>query len=166
VIRQIVGFHFDEEGDWVAELSCLHNQHVRHRPPFIDRAWVLSDGGRREHLGSAIDCPLCERGEVPEGLIIQGRIAGERTGQDLGSVPKALCRDHVVPDGHWGLLRILAGALRLSFSEAGGDTELTMGQSRGIPPGVHHHIVLSGPVSFELEIRGRGTATSPSVASR
>lgn len=30
VRRRIVGFHQDEGGDWVAELSCMHRQHVRH----------------------------------------------------------------------------------------------------------------------------------------
>ena len=28
--RKITGFHLDEEGYWVAELECGHNQHVRH----------------------------------------------------------------------------------------------------------------------------------------
>ena len=31
--RQVTGFHQDEEGHWVAELECGHNQHVRHDPP-------------------------------------------------------------------------------------------------------------------------------------
>jgi hypothetical protein len=26
--RQVTGFHRDEEGHWVAELECEHNQHV------------------------------------------------------------------------------------------------------------------------------------------
>src|ERR1051326_9253787 len=58
VRRAIEGFHQDEDGDWVAELSCLHGQHVRHRPPFQDRAWVLSEAGRAERLRGASDCPL------------------------------------------------------------------------------------------------------------
>lgn len=28
--QSIIGFHQDEEGHWVAELACGHNQHVRH----------------------------------------------------------------------------------------------------------------------------------------
>jgi hypothetical protein len=31
--RKIVGFHLDERKDWVAELECGHQQHVRHNPP-------------------------------------------------------------------------------------------------------------------------------------
>jgi hypothetical protein len=61
--RTITGFHQDEEGDWVAELSCGHNQHVRHRPPFQIRAWVLEADGRADRLGTAIDCPPCDRAE-------------------------------------------------------------------------------------------------------
>jgi Protein of unknown function (DUF3565) len=56
----IVGFHQDTEGDWVAELSCEHSQHVRHRPPFFDRPWVTTESGRASRLGSPIECPLCD----------------------------------------------------------------------------------------------------------
>src|ERR1044072_3986689 len=66
VRRAIEGFHQDEDGDWVAELSCLPGQNVRHRPPFQDRAWVLPEAGRAERLGGPIDCPLCDRAELPD----------------------------------------------------------------------------------------------------
>jgi tellurite methyltransferase len=66
VRREIVGFHQDEHGDWVAELSCLHSQHVRHRPPFMERAWVLTEEGRDARIGSEIECPLCDRAEDAE----------------------------------------------------------------------------------------------------
>jgi len=52
MIRTIVGFHRDEEGDWVAELSCDHAQHVRHRPPFWDREWVTTEEGRTARIGT------------------------------------------------------------------------------------------------------------------
>jgi hypothetical protein len=58
--RIIVGFHEDEHGDWVAELSCSHDQHIRHRPPFQLRPWVLIEEERVAHIGSEIECPLCE----------------------------------------------------------------------------------------------------------
>jgi hypothetical protein len=60
VLTRIAGFHRDAEGDWVAELACGHSQHMRHRPPWQERPWVLSEQGRAEKLGSAIDCPLCD----------------------------------------------------------------------------------------------------------
>jgi hypothetical protein len=65
VKRTIVGFHQDDEGAWVAELSCLHNQHVRHQPPFRERPWVVTESGRASRIGTDIECPLCERGEPP-----------------------------------------------------------------------------------------------------
>jgi hypothetical protein len=57
----IVGYHQDEEKHWVAELSCGHQQHVRHRPPFVERPWVLSQSGRTAKLGHAIVCAECAR---------------------------------------------------------------------------------------------------------
>ena len=51
VERPIVGYHRDEEGDWVADLGCGHGQHVRHRPPFQPRPWVLdADSGAHNQL--------------------------------------------------------------------------------------------------------------------
>lgn len=58
----ITGFHTDEAGDWVAELACGHNQHVRHRPPFQSRLWVTSEAGRRSRLGVELDCKKCDEG--------------------------------------------------------------------------------------------------------
>ena len=58
--RRIIGFHQDQEGDWVAELECGHNQHVRHDPPWQERAWVLSSEGRAGRLGTELTCRLCE----------------------------------------------------------------------------------------------------------
>ncbi len=57
----ITGFHQDDEGDWVVSLSCGHTQHVRHRPPFMQRPWVVTAAGRAERLGQAFDCGWCRR---------------------------------------------------------------------------------------------------------
>ncbi len=56
----IVGFHQDDAGDWIAELSCGHTQHVRHRPPFFDRPWVLTEHGRAARIGTPIECSDCD----------------------------------------------------------------------------------------------------------
>jgi hypothetical protein len=64
--QAITGFHRDDEGDWVAELSCGHNQHVRHNPPFVQRPWVISEAGRAGRLGTLLPCPPCDRAELPE----------------------------------------------------------------------------------------------------
>ncbi|WP_457651965.1 DUF3565 domain-containing protein [Rhodocaloribacter sp.] len=58
--RAIVGFHQDEEGDWVAELACGHQQHVRHNPPWIERPWVATEERRRASLGRKLRCKICE----------------------------------------------------------------------------------------------------------
>jgi len=58
--RAITGFHQDEQGDWVADLQCGHGQHVRHRPPWRLRPWVITEEGRREHLGLTLDCRRCD----------------------------------------------------------------------------------------------------------
>lgn len=58
--QRIVGFHQDEQGDWVADLECGHGQHVRHAPPWISRPWVLEAEGRREHLGEELNCKRCD----------------------------------------------------------------------------------------------------------
>jgi tellurite methyltransferase len=61
VEQPIVGFHQDAQGDWVADLACGHGQHVRHRPPFTLRPWVVTEEGRRSKLGARLDCVVCDR---------------------------------------------------------------------------------------------------------
>ncbi|WP_173049705.1 DUF3565 domain-containing protein [Nitrospira sp. KM1] len=58
--QPIIGYHQDEQGDWVADLACGHGQHVRHHPPMTNRPWVLTVSGRQDHLGSFLDCKRCE----------------------------------------------------------------------------------------------------------
>jgi tellurite methyltransferase len=65
--RPITGYHRDEQGDWVAELSCGHGQHVRHKPPFTLRPWVETAAGRDSMLGTELDCVRCDRGEPVGG---------------------------------------------------------------------------------------------------
>ncbi len=65
-LRKIVGFHLDESGDWVAELECGHGQHVRHKPPWTMRPWVLTEEGRAEHIGRELDCKKCEEASNSE----------------------------------------------------------------------------------------------------
>ena len=55
----IVQFSKDELGDWVAELACGHTQHVRHKPPWQNREWVVTEEGRKEKVGKELECKLC-----------------------------------------------------------------------------------------------------------
>ena len=58
--QAIIGFHLDEENDWVADLACGHAQHVRHNPPWQNRPWVMTKEGRKEKLGVMLECKKCE----------------------------------------------------------------------------------------------------------
>lgn len=66
VARRIVGFHLDDEKQWVAQLECGHNQHVRHNPPWVNRPWVVSEEGRSAALGQTLDCSKCVSGAPPD----------------------------------------------------------------------------------------------------
>ena len=154
MIRTIVGFHADSEGDWVAELSCWHNQHVRHRPPFQERPWVQDPTGRAARIDSSLDCPPCDRAELPEGLVLLNRLGP----WDHDSMPAGLRRAHRTPEGRWGRLRLHEGAADFQFEPdtrlSGPVVHLDAGSVQVIPPAVPHHLVLRGPVRLELELWG------------
>jgi tellurite resistance-related uncharacterized protein len=152
MIRVIDGFHQDDEGDWVAELSCLHDQHVRHSPPFQERPWVESEVGRTERLGSAIECPLCDRLELPADLDVV-RTAGPF---DAGTLPLGLQRSHLVAERTWGSLRVLAGAVVLSVETTPPRSiRVSPGEEQPIPPGVPHLVRLEedGRLAIDFLVR-------------
>jgi tellurite methyltransferase len=148
VERSITGFHLDDAGDWVAELACGHNQHVRHRPPFQLRAWVLEPDGRLGRLGTPLDCPLCDRCELPEGLrwVRRSAVWDERT------MPAGLRRAHRVAAGTWGRIVVQAGRLRFVAATAPTiDVVLGAGSTQSIPPEVTHEVAPLGAVRFCVE---------------
>jgi tellurite methyltransferase len=150
--RHITGFHRDDEGDWVAELDCLHSQHVRHRPPFQNRPWVVTEAGRAERLGTELDCPLCDRAELPEGLMVE-RTAGPF---DQTTLPAGLRRAHRIPAGTWGRLRVLAGSVDFSIdTDPPVEHHLDTGQLQPIPPEVDHELRPRGPVRLVVEFLSR-----------
>ena len=155
MIRTITGFHPDEEGDWVAELSCLHSQHLRHRPPFQDRAWVLDEAGRAEHLGGDLDCPLCDRAELPADLVV-ARTVGPF---DEDTVPAGLRRAHRAPSGTWALLAVSEGSVDFSLETLPPiQRHLNAGDSQPIPPEVPHQVSLEGPVRLHVDFLTRPQA--------
>jgi tellurite methyltransferase len=148
VIRTIEGFHADDQGDWVAELSCLHGQHVRHQPPFRDRPWVLTESGRTGRVGTVIDCPLCDRVELPAGLEL-ARTAGPF---DQVTLPAALRRDHRVADRTWAVLRVLAGSVVLDLDTSPPfERRVEAGEDQPIPPDVIHRLRPSSLVRLEID---------------
>jgi hypothetical protein len=60
--QAICGYHQDEDQHWVAQLACGHFQHVRHKPPFINRPWVTSPSGRQDMIGHLLKCKKCDEG--------------------------------------------------------------------------------------------------------
>lgn len=156
MIRTIIDFSVDSDGDWVADLSCYHRQHIRNQPPFQDRAWVLDADGRAGHVGTPIECPLCDRAELPEDLTILGK-AGPWN-QD--SLPAGLLGAHRTPQGRWGRLRIDNGTVDFQFESDSLDdsiAHLRAGSHQSIPPDVPHRLILTGPLRLELEFWGRQT---------
>ncbi len=69
--QPITGYHLDEASHWVAELACGHHQHVRHDPPWMNRAWVTSESGRNSQLGHKLRCKKCVDGHPPDRVIEQ-----------------------------------------------------------------------------------------------
>ena len=148
MIRSIDAFHQDDDGDWVAELSCLHNQHVRHCPPFQDRPWVTTDAGRSERIGSPIECPLCDRLELPTDLQV-ARTAGPF---DSNTLPGALQHSHLVADRTWGRLRVLEGSVVFAMETTPPISfRLTAGDEQLIPPGIPHLLRTDGPVRLAVD---------------
>ncbi|WP_081818740.1 DUF3565 domain-containing protein [Pseudomonas sp. PH1b] len=66
----ICGFHQDEHGHWVAELSCGHTQHLRHQPPWQSRAWVLDPQRRAEKIGQPFACGWCAQDAGNDNLSV------------------------------------------------------------------------------------------------
>jgi tellurite resistance-related uncharacterized protein len=148
VLRNIVGFRQDDEGHWVAELDCLHRQHVRHQPPFWDRAWVTSEPGRAERIGAVLNCPLCDRAELPEELRVV-RTAGPF---DAASLPAGLRKNHQVAHRTWGNLRVIEGTVYFSMeTDPPISVLLVADQEQAIPPGVPHRLHVEAPMVIAVD---------------
>lgn len=148
MLRPITGYHQDDANDWVAELSCGHGQHVRHKPPLVSRPWVLTPEGRASMLGTELDCVRCERLEMPDGLV-----AYKRTPEfDEATIPDGLRKNHATKAGVWGVIHVVSGRLRYRIDGLDGRELLLDPETRGIVvPEVPHHVDPDGPVRFFVE---------------
>ncbi len=152
VLRRIVGFAVDSVGDWVALLECHHRQHVRHRPPWRSAPWVEDAVERERRFGTRLNCPLCDRCELPDGLTLLRTTAV----WDECTMPEALRRSHRVASGTWGRLRVDVGSLRfVASTDPITDVTVESDRAQGIPPDVDHHIEPRGPTRFAVEFFGR-----------
>ncbi|MCZ2392151.1 MAG: DUF3565 domain-containing protein [Acidobacteria bacterium] len=64
--QRVDDFEIDDEGHWMAKLSCGHYQHVRHDPPIRVREWVLTEEGRKSRVGQTLNCKKCDGNEPRE----------------------------------------------------------------------------------------------------
>ena len=141
----IIGFHQDAAEDWVAELACEHGQHMRHRPPWTVRDWVVTAEGRAAKLGANIDCPLCDRIVMPPEAGEYKRTA-TFTEQTL---PEALRAAHRTKAGTWG--RIVVEAGELEYHVRARIHRLRPGVVGLVEPECPHHVTPLGPLRMHVE---------------
>lgn len=146
--RAITGFHRDEEAHWVAELSCGHTRHVRHRPPWEIRPWVESEEGRAAKLGELLDCSFCDMPSLPEAAQVYKRTPSF----DEDSIPRGLREAHSTKAGVWGRIVVEEGRLRYEiFGDAPDVWMLRPGVFGIIAPELEHRVEPVGAVRFHVE---------------
>ena len=147
--RTIIGYHQDEEGDWVASLNCGHRQHVRHKPPFFERPWTQTAAGREERKKSPLECPLCDRLEMPEGLIPFHRTPLLKN----DTIPPNLLSDHKTKAGVWGRIVVVSGTMRYIVEEPVSEAfELTDEKPGIVAPEIPHRIEPIGETHFYVQL--------------
>ena len=146
--RRIHHFATDEDDDWVAVLKCGHRQHVRHKPPWQNRPWVLTAEGRQTKIGELLDCQYCDMPSLPENAQVYRTtpIYSEQT------LPQGLTRDHQTKPNVWGRIIVLSGQLSYEIC----DPEercwvLRPGVPGTIAPQTRHRVRVSSPVQFRVE---------------
>jgi tellurite methyltransferase len=145
--RPITGYGKDEVGDWFATLDCGHRQHVRHQPPFVEREWITTGGGRASHLGEPLNCVRCERFEWPDDFV-----AYKRTPEfTAATIPKGLLKDHSTKKGVWARIVILEGRLHYRIDAFDASFELDPEHQGIVVPEVLHYIAPLGEVRFYVE---------------
>jgi tellurite methyltransferase len=139
------GFHRDVSGDWVAELACGHERHVRHRPPWELRPWVTTPEGRASMLGRSIECVACRQIQLPSSAREYKRTA---TFTEL-TLPAALRADHRTKPGTWA--RIVVHVGRAEYHARGRVKILEPGVVGIVEPEVPHRLVPLGPLEVHVE---------------
>jgi tellurite resistance-related uncharacterized protein len=67
------------------------------------------------------------------------------------SLPDALRNDHRTKDGTWGVLRVLAGEVRLVFIDPPSQVLVTPETPALIPPQATHFVELLGKMTMQVE---------------
>lgn len=129
----------------MAELVCGHTQHVRHTPPMQDRPWVLSEAGRAEKIGQALECLFCNMAHLPEGLS-----AYKRTPLfDAQSIPAGILNAHQTRPGVWAKICVEAGMLEYTCDR--GVFVLRPGIVGIVEPEKLHHVRPLSEVQFFVQ---------------
>ena len=113
-----------------------------------ERAWVLTEEGRRSRIGVELDCKRCNARELPAGFVAYRRTA-EFT---ESTVPRALLSRHTTKPGVWALIHVLEGTLLYRLLAPYDEEErLEAGAAGVVPPGVEHEVLPLGAVRFFVE---------------
>ena len=129
--RPISGYHQDDVGDWVVELSCGHGQHVRHKPPFTLHPWVVSAEER------AVSSARCSTACAAIGWSFRKASSPTSARQSFSSatIPAGLRSQHSTKPGVWGLIHVVSGQLRYCLDGLDGrELILAPSQPGPIPP--------------------------------
>ncbi|MDQ1397118.1 MAG: hypothetical protein QOG64_2377, partial [Acidimicrobiaceae bacterium] len=122
--------------------------HVRHEPPFRLRPWAVTAAGRDSRVGQQLDCPLCDRAELPDHLA-RVRTAGPF---DATTLPAGLRREHRVAASTWAVLQVSAGEARLVIAtDPPIDRILAAGGQQPIPPEVPHRLSVNEEAVVSIE---------------
>ncbi|MBN8550558.1 MAG: DUF3565 domain-containing protein [Deltaproteobacteria bacterium] len=145
--RKIIGFKLDAAGDWTAMLDCGHPQHTRHRPPFENRAWVMTQDGRDSMLGQVLNCVRCEEFELPADFV-KCKVTPEFT---ESTMPAGLRGQHYTSSGVWGKIVVLEGRLLYCVPSKNIALELDSSSPGIVVPELPHHVEPQGSVRFMVE---------------
>ncbi len=163
MIRTIDGFHQDEQDDWVAELSCLHMQHVRHEPPS-----AIVPGSRRHPAGAV--------GSAPTSSAFPATVPRCRTGWTSSalwdpSTPRpcpVTCGASIgLPKAPVACVRLIEGTVGFSMeTDPRTVVQLRAGDVQPIPPTVPPAVHVEGHfrVAIDFLVRGMPSPTARSDA--
>ncbi len=146
--RNIIGFHQDEQADWVADLDCGHGQHTRHQPPFQIRPWVQSEAGRASKIGETLNCVRCDRLEIPDDFL-----PFKKTPEfNRDTLPEGLKANHKTAPGIWARIHVLEGQLTYRIADPVNQTfHLNPDQPGTVLPEILHHVEADAAVRFYVE---------------
>ncbi len=113
------------------------------------RPWVLTEAERQARIGAPLECPLCDRAELPAAT----RLVRCSPEWNEGTLPPGLRRAHRLGPGTWGRIVVKEGRLLFSLeSEPRLEVELTPHTgAQAIPPDMEHEVRPVGPVRLSIE---------------